>query len=148
MFSIFHPGLWLAFLLACAISGAAGFFKGNDYGKSAIKAEWSASVAQANIEARQMEQRRQSNVDQAARAAGARAAGIRADSARAGDALERLRGAVAAKHRADESAAAANHRADALGILLVESGEALREMALSCDRIVSDRQMLLDAWPR
>ena len=146
MFLLLNWRLWLVAALIAVLSFS--HFAAYRKGKANVRAEWEVATAQANLESFKASERRQRNVDQAARAAGARAAGIRADSARAGDALERLRGAIAARDLAEQSIAAANHRADALGILLVESGEALREMALSCDRIVSDRQMLLDAWPK
>jgi hypothetical protein len=146
MFALLNWRVLLLAALVCALSFT--HFSAYRAGKANVRAEWSASVAAANVEAFKKSERLQRNVDVAATAATARQTRIRADSARAGDAVIGLRNAIAAKRAADDSAAAANKRADTLGILLVESGEALREMALSCDRIVSDRQMLLDAWPK
>lgn len=148
MFHLLDPRLWLAFLLACAISGGIGFLKGNNHGKTLERAKTSEAVAAANNEARKMEERRQSAVDKAGASATARQTRIAADSAGAGGALQRLRDAISAQRSAEESVSAANKRAESYAKLLIESGTALTEMARSCDRILSDRQMLLDAWPR
>lgn len=148
MLSLLDPRIWIAFALACAISGGIGFYKGQNYGKSAIKAEWSASVAAANKEAAQISERRSSAVGKARDAAATRATGHRVDAARAGDALQRLRDTINARDLAEQSIASANQRADTYAELFLESAGALREMAETCDRIVNDRQMLLDAWPK
>ena len=146
MFALLSPRLWIALALAAFL--AFTHFSAYRKGRADVRLQWDAATAAANLESFKVSERRQGNVDKAAAAGAARQAGIRADSARAGNAVVRLRNAIAAKRSAEESAAAATKRADTLGVLLGESGEALREMALSCDRIVSDRQMLLDAWPR
>lgn len=146
MFALLNVRLWITLALVAAL--AFTHFAAYRKGKANVRLEWAAATAQANLDAFKVSERRQGNVDKAAAAGAARQAGIRADSARVGDSVVRLRNAIAAKRAAEESAAAATKRADTLGVLLIESGEALREMALSCDRIVSDRQTLLDAWPR
>lgn len=146
MFALLSPRLWIAL----ALVGVLAFTHLTAYnrGKTNVQREWQAATAAANVEARQIEQHRQTAVDKAAVAATTRNAGIRADSARAGDAVSRLRDAIAARRMAEESASAATKRADTLGELLVESASVHRELAESCDRHVSDLRLLLEAWPR
>jgi hypothetical protein len=146
MFALLNPRLWILAAIVAAL--AFSHFAAYNKGKSHVKLEWQAATAAANIEAFKASERRQRNVDVAATAATTRQAGIRADSARAGDAVVRLRDAIAAKRNSDQSAAAANQRADTLGDLFIESVSAYRELAQTCDRHVSDVRLLLDAWPR
>jgi hypothetical protein len=146
MFALLNPRLWILAAIVAAL--AFSHFTVYRKGKANVRMEWQAATAAANIEAFKASERRQRAVDDAAKSATARQAGIRADSARAGDAVVRLRDAIAAKRNSDQSAAAANQRADTLGDLFIESVSAYRELAQTCDRHVSDVRLLLDAWPR
>lgn len=146
MFALLNWRVLLLAALVCLLSFT--HFSAYRAGKANVRAEWGASVAAANVEAFKKSERLQRNVDVAATAATARQVGIRIDSARAGDAVIGLRNAIAAKRAADDSAAAANKRADAYGELFIESVSAYRELAQACDRHVSDVRLLLEAWPK
>ncbi len=138
--------VWVAIGLAAAL--AFSHFTAYRTGKNHVRNEWKVAIAEANIAARETERIRQSAADKAADSSTRRqsAIAVRADSARG--AAERLRDAVTARAVASESAAAASARATQYGNLLAESGDALREMALACERHSSDVRLLLDAWPR
>lgn len=146
MFALLSPRLWIALALAGAL--AFSHFYAYRKGSAHVTAEWNLDKARANSEARQIENLRQSRVDESAKLASARQAGIRADSTRVGDAVSGLRNAIATRDLAEESAVTATKRADSLGKLLVQGAEAHRELAERCDRHVSDLRMLLEAWPR
>lgn len=117
-------------------------------GRHAVQLEWTASIAQANEDARKLEQQRQRRADDAGRMAADRDKVLRADAARAGDAVGRLRDAITARNLAAESGAAASERAAAYGQLLGESADALRGLAETCDRHVNDVRLLLESWPK
>lgn len=138
--------LWL--LVALLALGPLGYVKGRMDGKRIVKLEWKAAQAQANIESRRLEQRRQDRADEARKLAVGRATVVLADDSRVGDSVIRLRNAIRAQRMAEESAAAATERANRLGELLVQGAEAHRELAGRCDRHVNDIKQLLDAWPR
>ena len=146
MIGLLSPRLWLALGVAAAL--AFSHFTVYRAGKNHVRMEWAAATAVANQEAARLERARQSRVDDVVRLARTREDGLRADSVRAGDALGRLRDSINARRMAEESAAAATQRANRLGELLAESGEALREMASRCDRHVNDVRTLMDAWPK
>jgi len=136
-------------LLALVLAGALAFshFVCYRQGKQHVRQEWQASVAAANEESRRLEQQRQRRADESERMAADRDKVLRADAARAGDAVGRLRDAIAARNRADESAAAAAERAATYGQLLGEGAAAYRELAATCDRHVNDVRLLLESWP-
>ncbi len=117
-------------------------------GKNYVRLEWKASVAQANVEARKMEQRRQAGVDEAVRSARSREAGIRVDAAGNAGLLGRVRDAYAARDLAQESRDAAVKRADTAEKLLLDGGRLLAEIGERCDRHVSDLKTLTEAWPK
>jgi hypothetical protein len=136
-------------LIACLLAlGPIGYVKGRMDGKRIVKAEWQTAQAQANLESRRLEQRRQDRANEAAKLAVGRTTVVRVDDSRVGDSVIRLRNAISAQRMAEESAAAATERANRLGELLVQSAEAHRELAGRCDRHVNDIKHLLDAWPR
>ena len=146
MLWLLNPRVWLA----AAIAAVLIFTHYTSYkaGKNNVTLQWKAAVAQANTESRQLEQQRQRRADEASALSAKRSAVLSADAARAGDALSKLRSAVAARSVAEESLAAATLRADTNGKLLIESAEALRGLAATCDRHVNDVQKLLDSWPK
>lgn len=136
--------------VAIAIAAALAFSHSMAYrkGKFNVQTQWKASIAEANDKAREIERLRQSAADKAAER-GTTRQGVIADRSRdAAGASVRLRDAIAARSVAEESAASASARATLYGNLLTESGDALREMALACERHSSDVRLLLDAWPR
>jgi hypothetical protein len=141
---------WRIWLLVGLLSlGPIGYLKGRHDGKRVVTLEWQASIANANTEARHLEQARQSAADAAYRLAATREAGIRVDADRARVAASGLRGDLqSTQRRSEESASAAAQRAIAYGELLVQSTEALRDVSERCDRHVSDLRKLLEAWPK
>lgn len=123
------------------------YVKGRHDGARKVENRVLVDKARANEEARRMETLRQARVDESVAASVTRQAGIRADSARAGDAVSRLRDAIATRDVAEESASAATKRADTAEKLLIESSDAYRELARAADGHAGDVTTLLDAWP-
>jgi predicted lipid-binding transport protein (Tim44 family) len=117
-------------------------------GSSHVRQEWAAATAQANDEARKLEQQRQRRADEAGALAQAREVGLRAAAVRAAGADDGLRDDLAALRARSQSCAAAHQRADALDQLFGECVSAHRELAQKADRHSSDVKLLLDAWPK
>ena len=93
--------------------------------------------------------RRLDNAITAQNQATARAVALRRDRDSALTELGRLRLAVnSAVQTASTSPATCPDRAAALGDVLTELGRAGAELAEKADRINSDRQTLIDSWPR
>jgi hypothetical protein len=149
LLSLLDPRLWGAFLLAIAISGGAGYFKGSHDATHRAGLEQAAAIAASNVEARKMEQLRQRGVDEAARAAATRANDDRARIARADNAVDGMRDALDAAERAiagsGDAAAktAAALRAD-LGSCVAE----YRSLGKDAAGFASDSLMYQQAWPR
>jgi hypothetical protein len=147
MFALLSPRLWLAAALVAAL--AFSHFTVYRAGKNNARTEWMAATATANQEARALENARQRRADEAAKLAAARTNSLAADNRRARSELDRLRDTIGTPQPASaQSCAAADQRADALGKLLIESGELLTELARAADAHASDVRLLLDAWPR
>lgn len=93
--------------------------------------------------------RRLDNAITAQNAATTRSVALRRDRDSALTELGRLRLAVnSAVHTANTDPVACPERAAALGYVLTELGRAGAELAEKADRINSDRQTLIDAWPQ
>lgn len=146
MLALLNPRVWIALAILAALTFT--HFTAYRHGKSIVRAEWTAAVAEANREARRIEERRRDAVGTAQRAATKRATVNRADAARSAGAVLGLRDAIAARRVAEESAAACARRADTLSELFLESVQSYRDMAETADRLLNDRQLLLEAWPR
>lgn len=135
----------LVILAALAASHIFAYRKGSLH----VRNEWAVATANANSEARRLEQARQRRADEAGVLAQARQARNLADAVRAADSSSGLRDELnAARLRSAQSLAAANQRADTLGELFLEGVEAYRELAKTCDRHLSDVRLLLDGWPK
>jgi hypothetical protein len=119
------------------------------HGKQIVRAEWSESVAAANIEASRFERARQRGVDEAGVSASKRNAAI-AGAVRANRVLVGgLRSDIDAAERvAAQSAAAADQLRAAYRELYVESTELLTEIAGAADQHSSDVRLLREAWPK
>jgi hypothetical protein len=144
--ALLNPRVWIGLVIAAALIFSHFFVY--RAGANNVRLEWKSATAAANAEASKMEALRRSRVDEGLRAAAPRQVRIRTESAGVGDAVVRLRDSIAARRLAEESAAAATQRANSLGVLLVESAGAYRELAETCDRHVSDLRLLLESWPR
>lgn len=147
--TIFDPRLWLTVALALALAFAAGFYKGDTHGKELVRAEWTAATAQANAEARTLEQRRQRRADEAAGLAATREVGIRADADRARRAAGGLRNDLDAIQRASaDSLATATNAVRALGNVFEQCSAEYQRVAEAADRATSEAVTLRQAWPQ
>jgi hypothetical protein len=91
-------------------------------------------------------------VQEALNAATTRNTKLAADAAGVQSRLDRLRSAVRLAARRDSvpnaAAAPADQPVSTTGQLLLECGQALADMAAAADRERSDKQTLIDAWPK
>ncbi len=138
--------VWVAIAIAAAL--AFSHFTAYRSGKNHVTLQWKASIAQANIDARETERLRQRSVDKAVDAAAAREIGLRADAARAAGLARGLRDDLSALKSRSQSGTAEAERTTAIGVLLAESSEAYRELAATCDRHVNDVRTLIESWPK
>lgn len=148
LLSLLDPRLWLATALALALSFGAGYFKGFRHADKQVRLEWTAAVASANAEARQLEQARQRRADEAAKLGAAREAGIRADAARARGSVDGLRGDLAALRARAQSLTAALDALSAVGDVLQSCGAEYQRVAEQADRAFSEVRTLREAWPK
>jgi hypothetical protein len=141
--------LYLGVTLALAAALAFSHIWVYRHGKQIVRAEWSESVAAANIEASRFERARQRGVDEAL-AAQARRSGILASDARAArNSVVSLRGTL----DATELMARESHDAATLAVATyrnvfqqcVREYQTLGELA---DKHSSDALTLRDAWPK
>jgi hypothetical protein len=136
-------------LIALALVALLSFTHFTAYrkGKAHVRSEWTLSIAQANAEARTLEQARQRRADEAGRLAAAREDRLRLDAAGSADAVRRLRNELAAS-RSSEPSTAATERAATVSELLGQCAAAHRELAEKADRHVNDLRLLQEAWPK
>ena len=146
-----NPQIIIAAIIA-AMGFAGGFGTawkiqaGNINEKEAQYAEQELANVQQSAAA---DIRRLDNAIAAQNAATARSVALRRDRDSALTELGRLRLAVnSAVQTASTSPATCPERADALGYVLTELGRAGAELAEKADRINSDRQTLIGAWPK
>lgn len=92
--------------------------------------------------------RRADNVIAAQNAATARSVAIRRDRDSAYVELERLRNTLRTMPGAGDTTTACADRTDPARELFADCAAQLTDMAGKADRINSDRQTLIDAWPR
>ena len=96
-----------------------------------------------------LEQRRRTQVINAANDARVRESKLRADAVAAQSAVGELRDTIADSVQAARGNPYADaKRANALGELLLECSKEYSEVAGIADRLNSERVMLIDAWPR
>ena len=145
------PQIIIAAVLA-AIGFAGGFGTAWKIQAGNINAKEAAYAQQelANVQqSAASDIRRLDNAITAQNAATARAVGLRRDRDSALTELGRLRLAInSAVQTASTDPVACPERAAALGDVLTELGRAGAELAEKADRINSDRQTLIDAWPQ
>lgn len=146
--SILDPRLWIAALLALALSFGAGYFKGNTNARKVSELDHVAAVAAANEDARRLERARQSRADQAAAIAASREAGIRAAADRVRSERDGLRDDLgAALDFAAESHAAAQRVASVAAGLLGRCTAEYQRVAEEADRADNEARQLRHAWP-
>lgn len=129
---------------------AGSHWKAYSAGKSEVRTEWLDAQSQFQAEARAKEAALSAKLNEARNAATKRETKLRSDAAGASHSADRLRDELAnIRNSLPELAAdAAHNRADTLAIVLGECTVAYRTMAEQADRISSDRQTLVDAWPK
>lgn len=155
MTALLNWRVWAAIALAAGL--AFTHFTAYRSGKAVVRAEWTAEklkqteqLAAFNAESRRIEQRRQSLVTEALNAAKKREIKIAADAGRARAESEWLRSDIAAI-RADLprlARDAVNRYADAASVVFDQCQREYQDMAANADRFASDRQTLMDAWPK
>lgn len=147
MFALLSPRLWILAAIVAAL--AFSHFTVYRKGRADVQAQWTLATAQANIEARQMEQRRQRNVDDAAKVAVASQARIVADARHARSERDGLRGdLIAIRAHASQSLAAATFTVSALSAVLESCSREYQELAEIADRHAADSLMYQSAWPK
>jgi hypothetical protein len=145
---MFTKYLYLGAALALAAVLSFTHFTAYRAGKGAIRAEWTASVAQANKELRALENRRQDRANEAAALGASRQARILADSRRASAERDGLRDDLSAvRLHAAQSLAAATVTVAALSSVFEECTRRYLDVAEAADRATSDALTLQQAWP-
>lgn len=149
MMTLLDPRFWLAALLACAATFAAGWFEGNAHGAKGVRDEWNATRLEADREAYVLEQRRLSRVAESVEQANAREARIRGDVALARRESDGLRGDLdAVRLHAAQSSDAASVAVATLGNLFESCVREYQGLAEVADGHASDSLMLQSAWPK
>ena len=144
---IVSPQLLIAAIIAAASFGTAWRIQDWRFdAKEKTHAEQKLAQVQLSAAA---DIRRMDNTIQAQRAATSRAVALRTDRDRAYSELERLRDTLARPVPGTSAAAGSCAvRADPARELFLVCAAALVEMGGIADRINSDRQTLIDAWPK
>ena len=147
MFALLSPRLWIAAAIVAAL--AFSHFTVYRKGRADVQSQWTAATAQANIEARQMEQRRQRGVDEAARVAASSQARIVADARNARAQRDGLRDDLnAVRLHAAQSLAAATITVAALTDVFEQCSRRYIELAEVADRHAADSLMYQQGWPK
>lgn len=118
-------------------------------GKNEVRNEWKAAIAQANIDARALEGRRQSAADAAGRVAATAAHRDRVALAGARTELDGMRDTLSAIERASqESSDAARKHVTALSAVLGSCTREYLDMAEAAAGHARDAVMYQQAWPK
>ena len=113
------------------------------------RAAQSALLAEAHANAKRETERLQAAKDAALKAAAARQSALARDLASNRDALGRLSNAAdSALRDSSGSLASCNGNANTLTVVLGRCAGQLSDMAADADRLASDRQTLIDSWPK
>jgi hypothetical protein len=146
MLALLNPRLWIAAALIAVL--AFSHFFVYRAGKANVRTEWAAATAAANLESFKVTERRQRNVDEAARVAAARTNRLAADARNARGELDGLRDDLdAAKRYAAQSRAAAERTAEVAAELLGRCSAEYLSVAESAQRSDIEARQLREAWP-
>ncbi|WP_136420400.1 DUF2514 family protein [Herbaspirillum sp. ST 5-3] len=149
--------LRLAIAAVVAVLLAGSHWKAYVMGGDAVRVEWQADkMAQADATAainesyRLKERAMSKQLEEARNEATKRETAIRTDADRARKSADSLRDELASIREQLPSLAvdAVRQRADTLARVLDECQQDYRGMAETADRLESDRQTLMDAWPK
>jgi len=147
MIALLNWRVWA--LIALLALGPISYLKGRLDGKKIVRMEWQVSVAQANEDARRLEQRRQDRANEAAKLAADRDARIRADAASARRESDGLRDDLDATRKwAAQSRAAADQAVSLTSELLEKCSRLFVGVAEEADRADSEARELRQAWPK
>ena len=125
------------------------YLKGRTDGKKVVRNEWQVATAQANQDARKIEQRRQDRADEAGQLSAKRVAVIRADADRARNDAVGLRGELeATRQYAAKSSEAAAKSVATLSAVLEECSRRFVGMAEAAAGHANDSLMYQESWPK
>lgn len=143
-------------VIFAAAAGLAGFtgawlYQENRYERviAEQRATQSALLAEAHANARRETQRLQEAKDKALKASALRQSALARDLAANRDALGRLSHAAdSALRDSSGSIDACNANANTLTVVLGRCAGQLSDVAADADRLASDRQTLIESWPK
>ena len=140
----------LAICLVCFLAGWLVNGWRSDAVISGIKTEHAAQVAINASNALERYETMERTKDEAIKAAQERETQFKADAGRAAATADGLRGTLYEFRASLPNAAPATviARADSVAELLGACADEYRSVAEAADRIASDRQTLIDAWPK
>ena len=143
-------GLVAALLTAAGVWHLADKSKAVDDAVELVRAEYITAALAASEQARSREKQLQTTVQEAKNAAIAREKTLLADAGRSRLAADRLRDDLTTIRASLPSLADAAVRqyADAASIVFDQCVNEYRDVAAEADRLASDRQTLMEAWPR
>lgn len=142
----------LRLAIAVAIAGLLSLTHWKAYlmGGDSVRVEWQSERIEFDKAARAKEQTYTKQLEEARNEATKREAKLRTDAAVARRSADGLRGDLEELRRQlpDLAADACRQRADTLAELFGSCTEDYRGLAETADRLNSDRQTLMDAWPK
>lgn len=139
---------------ALAVAALYGIHLGleheRDIGRNEVRAEYAKQLADAKDAARHREQQLQTQVNEANRHAQERDQTIQALAARAGVSTSSLRDTIAAigNSMSGATADALRNTARAYGEVLAECAARRGELAVTAEKLNSDKRTLIEAWPQ
>ena len=149
LLALFPGRLWI-YAAATAVIFALGgtsAWKVQAWRIKNIKSEHTQALAVATAKVAAAEQANQTLQIEAQNAKSKRQVVIQAAASGASSALYSLRGATS-KYVAKDTQSACNVRTEAVTAVFDSCAESLVGLAEKADRIESDRQLLLDSWPK
>lgn len=154
MMAMFSARFWIGLALVAGLAFTHGFVYKT--GRAAVRAKWDAekvvqlaAAAKAEAENRRIESERQRKVIEAQNEAANRAKTLQAAADRARATADSLRNDLAAirLQLPGLTREAVNRYADTASAVFGDCSRAYQELAETTDRIASERQTLIDAWP-
>jgi hypothetical protein len=147
MLALLNPKLWIATALIAILTFSHFFIY--RAGKANVLTQWQAATAASNLESFKVSERRQRNVDQAARAAAARARDDRARAASADRVISGLRNTLdATELHAAQSLAAATATVSALRAVFESCTAEYRSVGEEAAAHARDSLMYQESWPK
>lgn len=147
------PSRWLLYgaLIGSLVLGYTAWADHiGDQREATVRAEYTAAALTATQAARTREQDLQTKVKEAIHAAKTRETKLAADAGRARSESERLRGDLASIRRDLPSLAddAVRRYADSASVVFDQCVREYQSVAADADRLASERQTMMAAWPK